>query len=340
MRHLLTAFALPTQFWPSYPQRLSTASDIIVHNLRGEGAFGSVSFLFLRGMRPALFGLHRSFISRCSYVFSCLTKSSIISGFRHMENPLKIMTAIIEKIRRKRRVSSELDSRWGDMAISSPNEGSWHQYERASTKTTPVSARQTDEAQGQESKQILKAPSQPHVSANGGNLPSRKEAFMNSSITMPTGYYDAKVRRQAKRKTRSPKARHVQPNHITLTKSWEENRHGDSSADEAKDDIPALGSDRGKRGAEDANSRGSKSPPLSVTSRMRRCSGQSTTTEAIFSVSGTASSQRTSFSANDPRLARHTPQHEKKPPQGTKVGDAGPIPSAQELVPSYDDLYG
>lgn len=268
-----------------------------------------------------------------------LTKSSLISGFRHMKNPLKIMTAIIEKIRRKRRVSSELDPRWGDVAISSPNEGSWNQYERASAKvTTPASSRSTDHAHGQEPKQILKTPSQPQVSVNGGGLPSRKDAFMNSSINMPTGYYDAKVRRQAKGKTRSPKTRHVQPKHITLPKSWEENRHGDSSADEAEDDIPALGSE--KRGTEDANSRGSKSPPLSVTSRMRRCSGQSTSTDAIFSVPGTASSQRTSFSADDPRLARHTPQHEKKPPQGTKGGDTGSIPAAQELVPSYDDLYG
>lgn len=255
-----------------------------------------------------------------------------------MKNPLKIMTAIIEKIRRKRRVSSELDSRWGDVAISSPNEGSWNQYERAAAKATaPVSPRSTGHVHGQP-KEILKTPSQPAVPVNGGGLPTRKDAFKSSSITMPTGYYDAKVRRQAKEKTRSPKTRHVQPKHITLPKSWEENRHGDSSADEAEDCIPALGSE--KRGAEDANSRGSKSPPLSVTSRMRRCSGQSTSTDAIFSVPGTASSQRTSFSVDDPRLARHTPQHEKKPPQSTGVGDAGPTPAAQELVPSYDDLYG
>ncbi|KAL4782464.1 hypothetical protein BJX76DRAFT_349370 [Aspergillus varians] len=252
------------------------------------------------------------------------------------------MTAIIQRIRRKRKVSSELDSRWGDPSISSPNQGSWNQYEGASARTSPVSARSSDNDHGLGPKQSSRESSGSYISANGGTPESRKEESAGSPLNMPTGYYDAKLRRQAKTKAHLPKLQPVQPKHISLPKAWEENGFGDSSADEAEDDISALESPRGKRGKDDANSRGSKSPPLSVTSRMRRFSGQSAATEPIFSVPGTASSQRTSFSVDDPRLARHTPQHEKNSPhsQGAIVRDVGQIPATQELVPSYDDLYG
>ncbi|KAL5000075.1 hypothetical protein BDV10DRAFT_183666 [Aspergillus recurvatus] len=265
-----------------------------------------------------------------------LTGPSSPSGSHRMKNPLKIMTTIMHRIRRKRKVSSELDPRWGDMAISSPNEGSWSQY-GASARTSPVSAGSFDRDHGP--KHSSGEPFQPHIT-NGDDAQSRNEVPVNS-LNMPTGYYDSKLRRQ-KTKTRPPKAQPVQPKPITLPKSWEEKNFGDSSADEAGDNVSALGSPR-MRGTDDANSRGSKSPPLSVTSRMRRHSGQSTSTDPIFSVPATASSQRTSFSADDPRLARHTPlppQPDKKPSQGLKVRDAVPNTASQELVPSYDDLYG
>ncbi|KAL4922490.1 hypothetical protein BDW62DRAFT_53865 [Aspergillus aurantiobrunneus] len=254
------------------------------------------------------------------------------------------MTGIIQRIRRKRKVSSELDSRWGDMSISSPNDGSWSQYEGGSARASPVSARSSDRDHAHGPKKHPGGSSERYLSPNGRSSESRKGASVNSSLSMPTGYYDAKLQRQAKTKTRPPKPRPVQPKHLTLPKAWEDKKFGDCSADEAEDNISALGSPRGRQGTDDSNSRGSKSPPLSVTSRMRRLSGQSTVTDPVFSVPGTASSQRTSFS-DDSRLARHqpsTPQYDKKPPQGVaaKVRDAGPIPASQELVPSYDDLYG
>ncbi|KAL4984028.1 hypothetical protein BDW68DRAFT_190804 [Aspergillus falconensis] len=242
----------------------------------------------------------------------------------------------MHRIRRKRKVSSDLDPRWGDMAISSPNEGSWSQY-GASARTSPVSAGSFD--RDHEPEHSSGEPLQPHIT-NGDDAKSRNEVPVNS-LNMPTGYYDSKLRRQ-KTKTSPPKAHLVQPKPITLPKAWEEKKFGDSSADEAGDNVSALGSPR-KRGIDDTNSRGSKSPPLSVTSRMRRHSGQSMTTDPVFSVPVTASSQRTSFSADDPRLARHTPlppQPDKKPSQGLKVRDAVLNTASQELVPSYDDLYG
>ncbi|KAL4953626.1 hypothetical protein BDW69DRAFT_164841 [Aspergillus filifer] len=275
-----------------------------------------------------------------------------------MKNLLRIMTAIIQRIRRKRKVSSELDSRWGDVAISSPNEGSWSQYGGGSARNSPVSS---DHGRGHGPKQNPGDPSHSYIYTNGAAPSESPKEMSPNSLNMPTGYYDAKLRRQAKTKSRPPKAQPVQPKPISLPKAWEEKKFGENPADEAGDDVCSLGSPRGRRGTDDANSRGSKSPPLSVTSRMRRFSSQSTGTEPIFSVPGTASSQRTSFSVDDPRLARHTPHHDKTPPPlplgllpqtqvqrntGTdastniKVHNAGPIPASQELVPSYDDLYG
>lgn len=253
-----------------------------------------------------------------------------------MINPAKIMTAIMHRIRRKRKVSSELDPRWGDTAISSPNEGSWSQY-GASAGTSPVSASSSDRDHGP--KHGSRESSRPHIT-RGEDARSRNEVPVNS-LNMPTGYYDSKLRRQ-KTKPRLPKAQPVQPKPITLPKSWEKKDFEDDSADEAGDNVSTLGSPR-RRGKDDAHSRGSKSPPLSVTSRMRRHSGQSTTPDPIFSLPVTASSQRTSFSADDPRLAQHAPLQllpEKKPQKGLKVRDAVPNTASQELVPSYDDLYG
>ncbi|KAL2870271.1 uncharacterized protein BJX67DRAFT_279148 [Aspergillus lucknowensis] len=258
----------------------------------------------------------------------------LLPEFHQMKNPLKIMTAMIQRLRRKRKLSSELDSRWGDMAISSPNEGSWSQYDAASTRASPASVHSSEHRRKQSTGESAE---QPYEHVNGVYPENRKGSVVNFSSTMPTGYYDARVRQRSKTKSRSPEPQQtVQHAPITLPKAWEEKMFGDSSADEAGDDLSALGSPRAAKPATD----GSKSPPLSVTSRMRRLSGQSTVTDAIFSMPGTASSQRTSFSLDDSRLARQVPHHEKKPPQRAKVRDAEPTPVTQQLVPSYDELYG
>ncbi|QQK39772.1 hypothetical protein Pdw03_2626 [Penicillium digitatum] len=97
-----------------------------------------------------------------------------------------------------------------------------------------------------------------------------------------------------------------------------------------------------------------KSPPLSVTSRMCRCSLQSSATDPTASTSGGTNSRRTSFTASSsisassmpsstPRVAYNTPKHppfpEKRYPSRTKhrEPESGP---RQEMVPSYDELYG
>ncbi|KAI9367153.1 hypothetical protein BJX61DRAFT_538292 [Aspergillus egyptiacus] len=237
--------------------------------------------------------------------------------------------------RQKRRLSSELDPRWGDPAISSPNAGSWSQRGGASPRASPVSAHSSHH--GRSRSRSRGEPSEKHKPANEHQ--GKRKVSVDSSPTIPTGYYDAKLRRRPKTAPRLPKSQSAQPAEIRLPKAWEERRFGGSSADEAEDNIPDLGSTRGKASADDA-SRGSKSPPLSVTSRMRRFSGQSTVTDPIFSIPGTASTQRTSFGLDDTRFARHSPHPDKKPFPRAQIRDAGPIPAAQELVPSYDDLYG
>jgi hypothetical protein len=269
-----------------------------------------------------------------------------------MKNPTRIMVAIIQRLRRKRRLTSDLDSRWGDMAISSPNDGSWSQYDATSTRASSVSARSSEHGNGRAWRLSPGEASEPCTNANGRHTESRKTS-LGSSSAMPTGYYDARLRRRSGTKTSSPGPQAVQRAPISLPNTCEEKRLGETSADEADGDISSLDSLRGKLGtADDAKSGGSKSPPLSVTSRMRRLSGQSTFTDVIFSAPATASSQRTSFSLEDSRLARHssTPpslsQHEKKPPQRVKARDTGPTPvqqqqqQPQQLVPSYDELYG
>jgi hypothetical protein len=97
-----------------------------------------------------------------------------------------------------------------------------------------------------------------------------------------------------------------------------------------------------------------KSPPLSVTSRMRRCSIQSCATEPTASISGGSSSRRTSFTAASsisvpsmppptPRYGYHTPKQppfpEKRYPPRVKEQEPE-SGTRQEMVPSYDELYG
>ncbi|KKK25409.1 hypothetical protein P175DRAFT_0489230 [Aspergillus ochraceoroseus IBT 24754] len=261
------------------------------------------------------------------------------------------MTAIIHKLRGKRKLSSELDSRWGDVSISYPNAGSWSQYDRISERVSPTSAQSSDHDGHAYGRKHSSGDCSDHHTApspDGPEQPPRKGS-VDSSLTIPTGYYDARVRSRSKTAPSSPEPPPPQlarrPN-ITLPQAWEEERFNDSSADEAEcDSVSALGCLKGREDAPDF-SRPSKSPPLSVTSRMRRLSGHSTATDPTSSsIPGTASSKRTSFSSSvpsasseDPRLARHTPpHHEKKTP---RRANPARLTTQQELVPSYDELYG
>ncbi|KAE8382942.1 hypothetical protein BDV26DRAFT_287984 [Aspergillus bertholletiae] len=258
------------------------------------------------------------------------------------------MTAIIQKLRRKRKLSSELHSRWGDVAITYPNAGSWSQYEQLSEGTLPSSmpAKTLDQCRRHGSLDSLDryghAPTLP-----SGNFKERTSST-DSAMTMPTGHYDAKLRGRSKKKAppRSPIVGHE-------ANPTARNGFYESSDDEEEDSVSGLNSPKGRyprdrsrtnsREEGDAYSRASKSPPLSVTSRMRHCSLQSATTEPTASLPATSSSRHTSYTSSIPSLPPEDPRLGHRPsPRDTKLMNRPkPAPVAeQELVPSYDDLYG
>ncbi|PYI04068.1 hypothetical protein BO78DRAFT_321261 [Aspergillus sclerotiicarbonarius CBS 121057] len=229
------------------------------------------------------------------------------------------MTAIIQKLRRKQKLSSELHSRWGDVAITYPTGGSWNQWDHSPTGGHSAS---TDPERRHGSLELNRSATAPRMGSqvrSGARTPS-----VDSAMTIPTGHYDAR-----------------------------------SCTDESSEDeedaaaVPAplnVSRDRNPTTTEesDAYSRASKSPPLSVTSRMRRYSVQSNSAEPTIPGPGTASSKHTSYTSStpsnpseDPRPHGHrlSTQHEKKPARRPKPEPLS-LPTQPEMVPSYDELYG
>ncbi|THC99748.1 hypothetical protein EYZ11_000798 [Aspergillus tanneri] len=152
-------------------------------------------------------------------------------------------------------------------------------------------------------------------------------------MTIPTGHYDSKVRGRSKSRPRTWDA-----DSNDGSREEDEGNDAPSALAGPRDRYPKGPSRAGARDEADPYGKASKSPPLSVTSRMRRCSLQSTTTEPT-----TASSHHTSFTSlpsEDPRLMyhhhnHHPPTHYEK--KSTRRREPEPV---QELVPSYDELYG
>ncbi|QRD85841.1 hypothetical protein F9C07_1395893 [Aspergillus flavus] len=264
-----------------------------------------------------------------------------------MKSPWNIMTGIIQKLRRKRKLSSELHSRWGDVAITYPNAGSWSQYEQSPVGTpNSIPVKMLDHCRRHGSLDSLDRHG--HTSAlPSGNFKERTSST-DSAMTMPTGHYDAKLRGRSKKKAPPPSPIVGHKAHPTVRDGFDE-----SSADEEEDSISGLHSPKGRyprdrsrtesREDSDAYSRASKSPPLSVTSRMRHFSLRSTTTEPTASIPATSSSRHTSYTSSIPSVPSEDPRLGHRPsPRDTKfMHRPKPAPVAeQELVPSYDDLYG
>ncbi|RMJ24917.1 hypothetical protein PHISP_04226 [Aspergillus sp. HF37] len=270
-----------------------------------------------------------------------------------MVGPLKAVSALVRKLKRKRRLATELHSRWGDVSISYPTQGSWSQWDQPSGFAVNATEARSEESQSHR---------QPSSSTQG--TVSRLPASLRRSgsgdelsgdlgvASMPTGHYDTTVRCRSRMK-------HA---HLCLGPGVGDN--GDSAATQGDTDAAADRSDsdedsptvriRGRDTETTRNTatdearnsqRASKSPPLSFTSRMRRYSQQSsTTTEPTGSMPGTASSHTTSFAASsaswtdDPRLGYNAAYQEKKHQLRSKYHEEPAL--RQELVPSYDELYG
>ncbi|PKX92956.1 uncharacterized protein P174DRAFT_421983 [Aspergillus novofumigatus IBT 16806] len=251
------------------------------------------------------------------------------------------MTAIIRKLRRKRKLSSELHSRWGDVSITYPTEGSWSQWDHPSSINMNVAPELPSEQRRRhsspEARHRESNSSRPEPTLHAGDSEGR-ESSVDSAMTIPTGHYDAKLRSGSTKELPRRKS------------------HSTAEFDEADEDIIPLPKGPKRlpqelnrlklRAHMDDYSRASKSPPLSVTSRMRRRSQQSNVTEPTASVSGTTSSKHTSFTSSvpsvlpeDSRHMSHSPFQEQKLARRSKHRETEPV-REPELVPSYDELYG
>ncbi|KAI9931008.1 hypothetical protein ASPWEDRAFT_146166 [Aspergillus wentii DTO 134E9] len=272
------------------------------------------------------------------------------------------MAAFMRRFRRKRKVSSEMHNRWGDLSISSPNEGSW--CDQPSITVTPDVS---PEPRWRNSS--LSSLDRQNASPRAGDMLRPKTAgertvSIDSAMSMPVGHYDANVQRRFKRKQKQPGQGLGISDHKDGG-SWGNSTLDESSDDEAEDtsSIPAAsGSLKGRRSESirdtrldeaDYTHRASKSPPLSVTSRMRHSLQSNTTatttlTEPSVSMPGTASSKHTSFTSStpsgtseDPRLLYNAAYQEKKNAhRSNNKHRVSESTQRHELVPSYDDLYG
>lgn len=296
-----------------------------------------------------------------------------------MRNPFKAMASLMKKFRRKRRLSSELDTRWGDPSISYPNQGSWNQWDQPSGFVANASTGSPRIVQTQETRHYM--PSELRTSQNPGASSdsvyqsfSAREDHAHVPLAIPKGYFDENIRHRVERSQKSAvkglgidgttRSTGSTNGHTPADDSCEEDEEGEE--EEERDTFgdpggglvfhnPVMGDPLRYSPREDQDpyfDRAAKSPPLSVTQRMRRLSQQSSTTEPSSSVAGTASSRRTSYTAassvsapslppDTPRFAFHTghPAYEKRSAPRPRHREPETV-ARQEMVPSYDELYG
>lgn len=294
----------------------------------------------------------------------------------------QIMARFMKRFKKKQRLSTEYHDRFGDPDISYPNEGSWNQWSQTSgfVANASISTEAPHRLQPDDHRHYGR-PSVPPLQNQGWNdfnphhihTHTPPESIHDDS-NFPKGYFDASIRRRPEKAMR-PQFQGLgidSPRHDIRDDIRESDGDDDSicdpaeeSCDEEDEERDTLGDPRElicrgyttgeiPRGGHDecgSYDRAAKSPALSITSRMRRVSIQSSTTQAS-SVAG--SSRRTSYTAassisapslpDTPRFASHGihPAHaEKRPPVlRLKTRDPEPTPSQPELVPSYDELYG
>ncbi|PYH78436.1 hypothetical protein BO82DRAFT_291262 [Aspergillus uvarum CBS 121591] len=228
------------------------------------------------------------------------------------------MTNLMQKLRRKRKLSSELHSRWGDISITYPNGGSWNQWDQASTGARTSDG---DRERRQNSLEPGRCASSPRIGVSGPPASRDERAqSVDSAMTIPTGHYDARETEGAT---------------VPSPHNGSNGRHQPSSGRPSMYDDSEL------------YSRASKSPPLSVTSRMRGCSVQGYLAESPVSMPGTVGSRHNSYTSSVPS----NPSEDQRipgiiPPSSTLAERRASrrskqeLPRAQEMVPSYDELYG
>jgi hypothetical protein len=307
-----------------------------------------------------------------------------------MRNLFKAMATFMKKFKRKRRLSTELHSRWGDVSISYPTQGSWNQWNQPAgfvadaPRASP--SRHRDDGQRYTPAGSVRQQSPSSVNRRSQSTGPR-ETQVGPQPAFPTGHFDENIRRRGGERENRPSPNQGLgigdlrngPSGRVSSRRASSFRSDESIVDDSCDeedeqrDIlgvpPARLSPRDPRDYESDMSHtpretidydiAAKSPPLSVTSRMRRCSFQSCATDPMTSASGAPSSRRTSYTAassvsapsmppSTPRFAyntanyvpaNYTPFPEKRHPPRAKQQEPETT-LRQEMVPSYDELYG
>ncbi|KAJ5308942.1 hypothetical protein N7508_004321 [Penicillium antarcticum] len=298
------------------------------------------------------------------------------------------MATFMKKFKRKRRLSTELHSRWGDVSISYPTQGSWNQWNQpagfaANAPRASPNLHHDDEQRYTPAGSIRQQ--SPSSRSRRSRSTGPRENQVGSQPPFPTGHFDENIRRRGgERENRSWPNQGLGigdlrngPGGHTGSRRASSSRSDESIVDESCDEDEerdTLGIPRARLSPQDPRDYDSdistpretvdydiaaKSPPLSVTSRMRRCSFQSCATDPMTSASGAPSSRRTSYTAassvsapsmppSTPRFAYNTatyapanyaPFPEKRHPPRVKQQESEAA-LRQELVPSYDELYG
>lgn len=286
----------------------------------------------------------------------------------------KAMANFMKKLKKKRRLSSELHTRWGDPSISYPNEGSWNQWNQPSGFVANATSSTSREIHSDEPRRYIAVGTMSSQIGGGGLNDYGSHSLGERDLThppstIPKGYFDERIRHRNGRAHRP----HIQGLGVAGTPHGLSNGHDatadDESCDEEDEERDTLGDPGGGSTYHGYNPRdehdpygehASRSPPLSVTSRMRRVSMNSATTEHSASAAGTASSRHTSFTAASsvsvpsvsvPSLPPETPRHlysgiqplhvEKRAVHAPRVRHREAEPAVRhEMVPSYDELYG
>lgn len=278
----------------------------------------------------------------------------------------KAMATFMKKFKRKRRLSTELHSRWGDVQITYPIQGSWNQWDQPSgfgANASEMASPNIHEGQRHVSAGSFREPS-PSSPIRRSRSTGTERPPSSSSPSFPTGHFNQNIRH------RDPEDRRPFQG-LGIGDLRRDSHHAssiiqdDSSSSSCDEDdeyrdvlgpvglsprIYELGDTSHTRDTEDYDIP-AKSPPLSVTSRMRRCSVQSCATEPVASLSG-SNSRRTSYTAassisapsmppSTPRYGQQTPKPpftEKRYPPRPPARE--PESTNHEMVPSYDELYG
>lgn len=282
----------------------------------------------------------------------------------------------MKKFKRKRRLSSELHSRWGDPSISYPTQGSWNQQNQPSGLFSNVPSGLPHSPRPEDPRQYTRMSiDQSQSQKSNSPVPQyTPNDPRHADSVIPKGYFNENIRHREKRHESPARGLGIGGTRHNLDgHNGNSSVIDDDSCDEEDDDDyddeerDTLGDSGGTavyrhHASETAGTsyrddydsypdQAAKSPPLSVTSRMRRVSAQSSMTEHS-SILGPASSRRTSYTAassvsapslppDTPRYAVHAHFEKRAAPRPRYRAEPAPtVGVGQGMVPSYDELYG